>query len=82
MTADEAEILLALRGVTFAPGTSSKRLVRDLSAVAAGPNRDEYALTEKQRAAVLSIAIRFRRQLSPEVVATAKWLLQLQEAKA
>lgn len=71
MTADEQRIVRELSRVTFPPAAGAKALVRSLNAV---PDMAAYQLTEKQRAAVLSIACRFRRQITQPVYELAKRL--------
>lgn len=72
MTADEIKICRAFSGVVFVPGSRTKRLALDLARDA--EINPTYALSERQRAVVLSIAIRYRRQLPGEIVDLAKTL--------
>lgn len=69
---DEIRIIRALASVTFPPGSISKRMVRDLNA------RIDYMpdakLTVSQRAAILSITVRFRRQIPTEITDLARSL--------
>lgn len=71
MTSDEITIAKAIGGVTFVPGIPAKRLARQLCHQAeANPS---YELTPKQREAMLSICVRFRRQIwPPELVDLAR----------
>ena len=70
MTDNEIRIVRALKDVNFFPGSKSKSLVRSLNAQA--DSRPEKELTPAQRAAVLSIAVRFRRQVDPAIVDLAE----------
>lgn len=70
MAEDERTIARALRGVTFCPGIATKRFARNMADAA--ERADAPALTTKQRAALISVAIRFRRQVPADVVALAR----------
>lgn len=72
MTPDEIKICTSLGSVTFIPGIGAKRLAKNMADMAA--RNPGYELTERQRAAVLDIAIKFRRQLPADVVALARRL--------
>lgn len=72
MTPDEITIAKALPSIVFVPGIRAKSLARDLAAMAIHfPN---VKLTARQRAAMLDIAITYRRQLPDEIVALARSL--------
>lgn len=72
MTADEINICRAFNCVTFPIGTNAKRLALNMADQA--EMRPEAKLTPRQRAAILEIAIRFRRQIPGEIVELAKKL--------
>ena len=72
VTSDEITIAKAIGAVTFVPGIPAKRLARQLCHQAeANPS---YELTQKQREAMLSICVRFRRQVPAGVVELARRL--------
>jgi len=54
--------MLALQGVTFAPGTSAKRFVRETCC------RQPEQLTDRQRQYVESLCFTFRKQLPDDLV--------------
>lgn len=64
MSPDELRIIAALADCSFAPGTSTKRFVRQMSG-------RTTPLTDRQRAYLWAIAWSWRRQLSRELVALA-----------
>ena len=66
MTPDEIRIGLALRCVTFVPGTSVKRFAQSMAWKA--ENRPESPLTEKQSRYLKQLAWRYRRQLPESIV--------------
>lgn len=67
MTPDEIRIVEALARCSFVPGSSPKRLVRQLS----GRDRAK-PLTDRQRAYLWAIAWSWRRQLPADLVAPAR----------
>lgn len=73
MTADELTIAKSFRAVKFGlAGTRTHKLAMDLCLMA--ENRPTTNLTNRQHAAMLRIAIRFRRQIAPETLALAQKL--------
>lgn len=67
MTPDEIRIIEALSGCSFVPGSSPKRLVRQLN----GRDRAK-PLTDRQREYLWAIAWSWRRQLPAGLVALAR----------
>ena len=70
MSDDEAAIAKALEICTFLPASWDKRFARDMAFAA--KNSPERVLTEKQRASLLRLAIKYRRQLPTEIVILAQ----------
>lgn len=69
MTDDELEIIGALSGCTFLPGSAHKRFVRDmLFAAQYDPDR---ILTEPQHRYLIGLRWRYRRQIRPQVAGLA-----------
>ena len=66
MTPDEVRITEALARCSFLPGSSPKRLVRQI----AGRDRSR-PLTDRQRAYLWAVAWSWRRQLPAELIALA-----------
>ncbi len=65
MTPDELRIIAALQGCSFAPGTSSKRFVRQMRGRTS-------PLTDRQRTYLWAIAWSWRRQLGRDLAAIAE----------
>lgn len=61
-----ARMVRALEGCTFLPGSWDKRFVRDMS------GKPDSAMTSKQKASVLRMVQKFRRQLSVEIIILAQ----------
>ena len=80
MTADELLIARSFRAVKFGmAGTRTHKLAMNLCLMA--ENRPTSNLTNKQHAAMLRIATRFRRQIAPETLAlVAKLKAQLEQS--
>lgn len=72
MTPDQIKILTALSRATFFPGSTTKRLVQNLAGIA--ERNPDHKLTDKQHAAIVDIAIKYRRQIPADVVAIAREL--------
>jgi hypothetical protein len=70
MSAEETQLLYALAGCRFHPGSADARFCHDL-AVAAGYEQS-HALTEGQRSYLNRLGQRTYRQLPPEIVARLK----------
>lgn len=64
MTDDERQMVAALRGVTFPIGTWQKRFARGLMQM-----RPDEALSEAQKAWLVWLVYRYRRQIAPATVA-------------
>lgn len=70
------DIALAFDRVSFVPATSIKHAAMTFLAMAQGPGR-EADMTILQEEYLYLIAIRFRRQMRPDLVAMARHLLKL-----
>ena len=69
MTKEQIEFANALAGCTFVSGTGTKRFSRDMASRAQLP--EPPALTDKQAEYLRTAVIRFRRQISSDVVELA-----------
>jgi hypothetical protein len=73
VTADEIKIAKAFRAVRISQKQpKTLKLASDLCSMA--ENRPTNHLTIRQHAAMLDLAIRFRRQIAPEIVDLARSL--------
>jgi hypothetical protein len=73
VTADEIKIARAFGAVRISPmQPKTLKLASDLCSMA--QNRPTSHLTTRQHVAMLDLAIRFRRQIAPEVVELARTL--------
>jgi hypothetical protein len=73
VTADEIKIAKSFGAVRISPmQPKTLKLASDLCSMA--ENRPTNHLTTKQHAAMLELAIRFRRQIAPETVELAQKL--------
>lgn len=73
MTADEIRIAKAFRAVRISQmQPKTLKLASDLCSMA--ENRPTSHMTTRQHEALLDLAIRFRRQIAPEVVELARTL--------
>jgi len=70
MTDNEKTIARALGACTFPLGVATKRFAKDMAACAT--QEQPYSLSPAQRRYLLTAAVRYRRQISPEVVALAE----------
>lgn len=70
MTHAEQMIARAIGMVTFCPGIGTKRFARDMAELVR--NKPDQALTPKQTKYLCEVAIKFRRQVAPDVVALAR----------
>ncbi len=76
MTDEERAIARALHPsrVSYVPGTTTKRFARDIADTA---NKRDAAITTAQRQYLLTLCVRMRRQVPPEVVELARELLSV-----
>lgn len=74
MTENEKTLARALAACCFMPGIGTKRFAKDMAASAVLP--DAPALTPAQRRYLLTAIVRYRRQISADVVALAERELQ------
>jgi hypothetical protein len=73
VTADEIKIAKAFRAVRISQKQpKTLKLTSDLCSMA--ENRPTNNLTNNQHAALLNLAIKFRRQIAPEIVELARSL--------
>jgi hypothetical protein len=73
VTADEIKIARAFGAVRISPmSPKTLKLATDLCSMA--ENRPTNNLTTRQHEALLDLAIRFRRQIAPDVVELARTL--------
>lgn len=70
MTDSEKIIARAIAQVTYPPATVAKSLARDMAWAA--EHNPLLPLTPRQHAAIVSIAIRYRRQVPADIVALAR----------
>lgn len=70
MTPEQIQFAKALAGVTFPPGTATKRFAKDMAHAA--EHQPDRELTPKQAEYLRTAVIRFRRQIAPAIVATAQ----------
>lgn len=61
-----ARMVRALESCTFLPGSWDKRFVQDVS------GKPDSAMTSKQKASVLQLVYKYRRQLSVEIIILAQ----------
>jgi hypothetical protein len=78
MTALDKIWAIALGNCTFVPGTATKRFARDMAFAAQHDGKDGYEriLTLKQREYLRTAVIRFRRQIDPSVVDSAREVMK------
>lgn len=80
MTDSEKMIARAIAQVTYCPGIGTKRFAREMAFIA--EHSPLNPLTPKQSAYLCKVAIRYRRQVAPDVVEVARRMLAELEVQA
>jgi len=74
-----ATIAKALARCTFVPGCWDKRFARAMAALA--DHNPDWEFTERQRASLIRLAHKYRRQVATEVVMLAQDLAEVEALK-